>query len=87
MFPKGTMCCPDRFFDETIYNKYGEPRALDKEAFLEWRKKLYLSYDLTPNGIPPRDLLKKVGLDFVIPTLEKRTSSRRRPSSVERMEC
>ena len=69
--PERDDILPERFFVETISNNYGEPRALDKEAFLEWRKKLYLSYELTPNGVPPRDFLKKAGMDFVIPTLER----------------
>ena len=69
--PERDDSLPERFFAETIHNKYGEPRTLDRDAFLEWRKKLYLSYELTPGGVPPRDLLKKVGLDFVIPLLER----------------
>ena len=28
---------PDRFFEETIYNKYGEPKILKREEFLEKR--------------------------------------------------
>ena len=35
------------------------------------REKTYLSYELDRNGIPPKENLKKVGMDFVIPTLEK----------------
>ena len=65
---------PERFFTETIYNKYGEPKKLDRKEFMEWRKRLYLSYELEPNGIPPKDMLKKIGMNFVIPTLEKASS-------------
>ena len=67
--PERDDILPERFFTETIYNKYNEPKHLDKNTFLEWRKKLYLSYELTPDGLPSRDLLKKIGMEFVIPTL------------------
>ena len=62
---------PDRFFEETIYNKYGEPKILDRKKFLELREKTYLLYELTPQGIPPRHLLEKLDMDFTIPVLEK----------------
>jgi aldehyde:ferredoxin oxidoreductase len=62
---------PDRFFTETIYGKYGTPRKRDKGEFMELRKKLYLSYELGPDGVPTEELLKNVGMEFVIPTLEK----------------
>ena len=62
---------PDRFFEETIYNKYGEPKILKREEFLEKKEKTYLAYELNRNGIPPKENLRKVGMDFVIPTLEK----------------
>ena len=61
---------PDRFFTETIYNKYGGPKVQDREKFMELRKKLYLSYELDADGIPPKELLRKIGMDFVIPVLE-----------------
>ena len=63
---------PNRFFEETIYNRYGEPKILNREEFLELREKQYLSYELTPQGIPPRALLRKLGMDFVMPVLENR---------------
>lgn len=66
---------PDRFFDETIYNKYGEPKVLKREEFLERREKTYLSFELNRNGIPPKENLKKIGMEFVIPTLEKTLGS------------
>ncbi len=62
---------PDRFFEETIYSKYGDPKILNRKEFLELREKTYLSLELTPQGIPPRDLLKKLDMDFVIRVLEK----------------
>lgn len=66
---------PDRFFDETIYNKYGEPKVLSREQFLELREKTYLLFELTREGIPSRDMLKKLDMDFVIPVLEQQLGS------------
>jgi aldehyde:ferredoxin oxidoreductase len=60
---------PDRFFEETIRNKYGEPKILKKEEFLEKKEKTYLAFGLNRKGIPPRDNLEKLGMEFVIPTL------------------
>ncbi|MBW1999078.1 MAG: hypothetical protein JRJ29_14085, partial [Deltaproteobacteria bacterium] len=37
---------PDRFFDETIYSKYGEPKVLDRQEFLKERKWIYRCYGL-----------------------------------------
>ncbi len=62
---------PDRFYEETIYNKYGEPKILKKEEFLEKREKTYFAFELDRNGIPPKENLKKLGMEFVIPTLGK----------------
>ena len=66
---------PDRFFEETITNKYGEPKILKKEEFLERREKTYLAFELNRSGIPPRENLRKLGMDFVIPALEKTLGS------------
>jgi aldehyde:ferredoxin oxidoreductase len=63
---------PDRFFDETIHNKYGEAKVLSREKFLEARKKAYLSYGLNEEGIPSRKTLEALEMEFVIPTLEKK---------------
>ncbi len=62
---------PDRFFEETIYNKYGEPKILDKEEFLEKKEKTYFAFDLDRDGIPTKESLEKLGMEFIIPTLEK----------------
>ena len=62
---------PDRFFDETIYDKYGTPKILKREEFLKEREKTYLSFELNRDGIPPKGNLKKLGMEFVIPTLER----------------
>ncbi|OGP54242.1 MAG: hypothetical protein A2162_08885 [Deltaproteobacteria bacterium RBG_13_52_11b] len=73
--PERDDVLPDRFFDETIYNKYGEPKILKKDEFLERREKTYLSFELNRNGTPPKENLKKLGMDFVIPALEKTLGS------------
>ncbi len=66
---------PDRFYEETIYNKYGEPKILNREEFLEKREKTYLAFELDRNGIPPKENLKKLGMEFVIPALKKTLSN------------
>jgi len=63
---------PDRFFNETLYGKYGEPKALSRGKFLEARKKTYLAFGLNEDGIPTRKILRGLDMDFVIPTLEKK---------------
>lgn len=62
---------PERFFKETVQNKYGETKRLDHDEFLAQREKTYLSFGLTPEGIPRKDLLHKLDMDFVLPTIEK----------------
>ncbi|MDP2268943.1 MAG: aldehyde ferredoxin oxidoreductase C-terminal domain-containing protein, partial [Deltaproteobacteria bacterium] len=70
--PERDDMIPDRFFEETIYSKYGKPKILNREEFLEFRKKTYLSYELNPQGIPSRESLERLDMDFVIPEMEKR---------------
>ncbi len=72
LVPERDDILPDRFFEETIYSKYGKPKILNKDEFMEFRKKTYLSYELTPQGIPPRESLQRLGMEFVIPEMEKR---------------
>jgi len=62
---------PDRFFDETIYNKYGEPKVLNRNEFMEAKEKLYLSFGLNKQGIPPKEELKRLGMGFVIDELKE----------------
>jgi aldehyde:ferredoxin oxidoreductase len=66
---------PDRFFDEVIYSKYGEPKVLDRKKFLEMREKAYIGFGLNAKGIPSRKTLKDLDMEFVIPVLEKRVGS------------
>jgi aldehyde:ferredoxin oxidoreductase len=63
---------PDRFFTETIFNKYGEPKILSRERFFEMRKKAYLSFGLNEEGVPSKKTLESLGMEFVIPALEKK---------------
>ena len=39
--PEKDDVLPDRFFNETIFNKYGEPKSLSREEFLSARKEVY----------------------------------------------
>jgi aldehyde:ferredoxin oxidoreductase len=62
---------PDRAFTLPITNKYGETFILDRNWFEKALKSYYVeNLHLTEEGLPPRDLLAKLGLDFVIPQLE-----------------
>jgi hypothetical protein len=65
---------PDRFFNETLHGKYGDPKVLDREKFLEARKKTYLAFGLNEDGIL-RGRFSKIrhGLSF---QLWKRNSGR-----------
>ena len=62
---------PRRFFEETIYNKYGEAKILNREQFLEERSAFYRLCGLRDNGIPSKELLEELGLEFTIPVLEQ----------------
>jgi len=62
---------PERFFEETIHNKYGEPKILDHDEFLEKRKERYLSYGLREDGTPSADTLEDLGLGFTVEAVEE----------------
>jgi aldehyde:ferredoxin oxidoreductase len=62
---------PNRFFDEVIYNKYGQPRKLDRDEFLAKREKWYTNLGLGKEGLPREEDLQELELGFVIPDLEK----------------
>ncbi len=63
---------PARAFDQPISNKYGETAVLNRDEFEERLKDYYVNaLHLTEDGLPPKDLLKKLDLDFVIPTIEQ----------------
>ncbi|MFH1124957.1 MAG: aldehyde ferredoxin oxidoreductase C-terminal domain-containing protein, partial [Pseudomonadota bacterium] len=62
---------PPRAFDEPITDKYGKTWVWDKADFEEEKKKFYVEQlKLTEKGLPPGKELERLGLDFVIPTLE-----------------
>ncbi len=62
---------PPRAFDEPITDKYGKTWVWNKAEFEEEKKKQYVkALMLSESGLPPREGLKRLGLDFVIPVLE-----------------
>ncbi|MEE8470165.1 MAG: aldehyde ferredoxin oxidoreductase C-terminal domain-containing protein, partial [Dehalococcoidia bacterium] len=62
---------PPRAFDEPITDKYGTTWVWDKGDFEEEKKRHYVEVlKLTEAGLPSRETLKHLGLDFVIPVLE-----------------
>ena len=62
---------PQRAFDEPITDKYGTTWVWDKDEWEQEKKKFYVArLKLTEAGLPPREGLKRLGLDFVIPILE-----------------
>ncbi len=65
---------PERFFNEIIYSKYGEPKILDREKFVKWRKEMYKTLGVGENGVPSKETLSRLGMDFVIPVIERDTS-------------
>lgn len=69
--PERDDIMPERFFQETIYNKYNEPKKLDKEEFFKKRKELYHSYGLQDDGTPSPEVLEELGLEYAIPVMEE----------------
>jgi aldehyde:ferredoxin oxidoreductase len=69
--PERDDILPERFFTEPIYNKYKEPKVLDKDEFLKKRKEIYRSYGLRDDGIPGPELLEELGLEFAIPAMDE----------------
>lgn len=62
---------PDRFFEEVIHTKYGKPLVLQRAEFLNQREKWYSSVGVNKEGVPPKETLRKLGLEFAIPVIEK----------------
>ncbi|UCG64551.1 MAG: hypothetical protein JSW12_18285 [Deltaproteobacteria bacterium] len=63
---------PPRAFDEPITDKYGTTWVWDKAEFEERKRRYYVEeLKLTEEGLPPREDLERLGLDFVIPKLEQ----------------
>jgi aldehyde:ferredoxin oxidoreductase len=62
---------PPRAFDEPVTDKYGKTWVWDRADFEEEKVRHYVkALKLTERGLPPREELKRLGLDFVIPVLE-----------------
>ena len=70
--PERDDLLPDRFFDETILNKYGQPKALDREVFLKERRRIYRSYGLADDGRPTEAFLNELDLGFTVPALKNK---------------
>jgi aldehyde:ferredoxin oxidoreductase len=61
---------PDRCFEETLTDKYGNKLVLDRTWYANELKSFYTANGLSERGLPKRDNLKRLGLDYVIPELE-----------------
>lgn len=62
---------PPRAFDEPITDKYGRTWVWEHDDFERAKQNYYVDrLGLTRDGLPPRDGLERLGLDFVIPVLE-----------------
>jgi aldehyde:ferredoxin oxidoreductase len=63
---------PDRAFDQPLTNKHGETFVLDREEFRMMVKDYYVNaLQLTEDGLPRRELLEELSLDYVLPTLDR----------------
>ena len=61
---------PPRAFDEPVTDKYGHIHVWDRKEFNTEKRRHYVDVlKLSENGLPLRDKLEKLGLDFVIPIL------------------
>jgi len=62
---------PQRAFDEPITDKYGNTWVWTREEWEAAKKKHFLeTLKLSERGLPPREELQRLGLEFVIPVLE-----------------
>jgi aldehyde:ferredoxin oxidoreductase len=62
---------PPRAFDEPITDKYGATWVWNTVDFAQAKKNFYVdTLKLTEKGLPPKEALKRLGLDMVIPVLE-----------------
>lgn len=69
--PKIHSKIPDRAFDQPITSKYGDVWVLNREKFAKDLKDYYVNaLHLSEDGLPSKDLLAKLGLGSVLPTLE-----------------
>lgn len=72
--PERDDMIPERFFQETIHNKYNEPKKLNRDEFIEKRRELYRTYGLQDDGTPSMQSLAELGLEFTIPVMEETLS-------------
>ena len=62
---------PPRAFGEPITDKYGTTWVWDREEYEGEKQRYYVrELKLTEAGLPPREEMKRLGLDFVIPVLD-----------------
>jgi aldehyde:ferredoxin oxidoreductase len=62
---------PPRAYDEPITDKYGKTWVWERDDFERAKQNYYTDrLGLTREGLPPRDRLEQMGLDFIIPILE-----------------
>jgi aldehyde:ferredoxin oxidoreductase len=70
-FPAKDDYLPVRAFNEPITDKYGTTWVWDRAKFEVEKKRHYVEVlKLSETGLPPREGLERLGLDFVIPVLE-----------------
>lgn len=63
---------PDRAFDQPLTNKHGETFVLDREEFTQMVRDYNVNaLRLTEDGLPRRGLLKELGLEYVLLTLDR----------------
>jgi aldehyde:ferredoxin oxidoreductase len=69
--PERDAKLPQRAFDEPITNKYGQKWVWTKEEWEIAKKNQYTkAMKLTEKGLPSREELKRLGLEFVLPALD-----------------
>ncbi len=62
---------PQRAFDEPVTNKYGRTWVWKKEDWEKEKKNYFVNaLNLTERGLPSKEELGRLGLEFVIPALE-----------------
>jgi aldehyde:ferredoxin oxidoreductase len=70
-YPAKDDYAPQRLYDEPLTDKYGKVWAVDQAEMEAYVKQYYVdTLKLTDQGLPPRDGLQRLGLDFVIPVLD-----------------
>jgi aldehyde:ferredoxin oxidoreductase len=68
--PDAHTFLPPRAFSEPVTNKYGITSVWTEEEWSAARNNFYARANLTENGLPIREDLLRLGLEFVIPVLE-----------------